>query len=340
MIRVYSSLNVIFTNEKISQMDLELMIRFLNDDLNEKEKAELTGWLKEHEGNRKKFEHVKLLWEKSHQLKAFEEINATEDWEIIRPHLKPKYQVHAKKIPLTSFVLKVAVLLVFAFILTFGLYKIIHFIPKGETINIVSAESIQNFSLPDGTSVTLNKNSFITYNKKFNKNHREIFFSGEAYFEVIKGNRLPFVIRTNNSTIQVVGTRFNIRDDSSSVTVTVISGKIWLYETENRQNQVKLVKNETASFEYATRKIIYGQTSDLNFLSWKTGRFEFFKTPTVDVLNTIATYFNKKLIIRSPVRDSITGVFENQPLNDILKEIELTSSLKIENQQHYIIVRK
>ena len=138
----------------------------------------------------------------------------------------------------------------------------------------------------------------------------------------------------------MVGTRFNIRDDSSSVTVTVISGKIWLYETGNRQNQVKLIRNETASFEYATKKIIYGQNSDLNFLSWKTGRFEFIKTPTVDVLNTIATYFNKKLIIHSPVKDSITGVFENQPLDDILKEIELTSSLTIENQPDYIIVRK
>ena len=323
----------------ISPMDLELIIRFLRDDLNDKEKAELTGWI-EHESNRKKFEHIKNLWEKFHQLKSFEEINVKEDWELIRPHLKPKYQLHAKKLPLTSFILKVALLLIFAFILTFGLYKIIHYMPKDDAVSIISYEGIKDFSLPDGTSVTLNKNSFITYNKRFNRNHREIFFSGEAYFEVIKGNRLPFVIRTNNSTIQVVGTRFNIRDDSSSVTVTVISGKIWLYETGNRQNQVRLVKNETASFEYATKKIIYGQNSDLNFLSWKTGRFAFIKTPTVDVLNTIATYFNKKLIIHSPLRDSITGVFENQPLGEILKEIELTSSLKIENQQDYIIVRK
>jgi ferric-dicitrate binding protein FerR (iron transport regulator) len=231
-------------------------------------------------------------------------------------------------------------LLIFAFLLTFGLYNIIHLVPKSETVRIASSESIQDFSLPDGTSVTLNKHSFITYNKRFNKNHREIFFSGEAYFEVDQGNRLPFVIRSNNSTIQVVGTRFNIRDDSSSVTVTVLSGKVWLYETGNRQNQVRLVKNETASFEYATKKIVYGQNSDLNFLSWKTGRFEFYKTPTVDVLITIATYFDKKLIIRSPVRDSITGVFDNQPLDDILNEIELTSSLKIENQQDQIIVRK
>jgi transmembrane sensor len=321
-------------------MDLELIIRFLTEGLDEKEEAELSGWIEEHDGNRKKFEHIRSIWEKSQQLKAFEDIKVEEDWEHIRPHLKPKFKSHAQKLPVSSFLLRIAVLLIIAFGLTFGLYKMIRFVPKINTYSFSSSENIKDFTLPDGSSVTLNKNSFISYNKKYNKNNREVFFGGEAYFDVIKDNSLPFVIRTSNSTLQVVGTCFNVRDDSSSVTVTVISGKVWLYETGNRQNQVKLVRNETASFEYATRKIIYGQNSNLNFLSWKTGRFEFIKTPTVDVLNTIATYFNKKLIIRIPVRDSITGVFENQPLDEILKEIELTSSLKIENQQDYIIVRK
>ena len=321
-------------------MDLERLVRFLTGDLNEKEKAELTGWLSEHEGNRKQFEHVRYLWEKSHQLKSFDEINADEGWEIVRPQLKSKFRSHAQRLPLTSFFLRVAVLLIFACGLIFGLYKIIHFVPKEDTVCVISTDGLRDVSLPDGTLITLNKNSRITYEKGFNKNNREVFYSGEAYFDVIKGQDLPFVIRTSKSTIQVVGTSFNIRDDSCSVTVTVISGKVWLYETGNMRNQVKLVKNEMASFEYTTRKIIYGQNSDLNFLSWKTGRFEFIKTPTVDVLNTIATYFNKKLIIRIPVRDSITGVFENQPLDEILKEIELTSSLKIDNQQDYIIVRK
>lgn len=321
-------------------MYLEWLVRFITGDLEEKEKAELTEWMNKDESNRKKFEHFRYLWEKSHQLRSFDQIGVKEGWEVVRPRLKSKFKLHSQKLSLSSFLMRVAVLLILACGMVFGLYKIIHFVPKDEAVNVMSADNIRDLSLPDGTWITLNKNSLITYDKRFNKNNREIFFSGEAYFDVIRGHRLPFVIRTSNSTIQVVGTSFNIRDDSSSVTVTVISGKVWLYETANRQNQVKLVKNETASFKYATKKIIYGQNSDLNFLSWKTGRFEFVKTPTVDVLNTIASYYNKKLIIRIPVRDSITGVFENQPLDEILKEIELTSSLKIDNQEDYIIVRK
>lgn len=321
-------------------MYLEWLVRFMTGDLDEKEMAELTEWMKKDESNRKEFEHFRYLWEKSQQLRSFDQIDIKEDWEIVRPQLKSKFKLRSQKLTLSSFLMRVAVLLILACGMVFGLYKIIHFVPKDEAINVISSDNIRDVSLPDGTWVTLNKNSLISYNKHFNKNNREIFFSGEAYFDVIRGHHLPFVIRTSNSTIQVVGTSFNIRDDSSSVTVTVISGKVWLYETANRQNQVKLTKNETASFEYATKKIIYGQNSDLNFLSWKTGRFEFVKTPTVDVLNTIASYYNKKLIIHIPVRDSITGVFENQPLDEILKEIELTSSLKIDNQEDYIIVRK
>ncbi len=321
-------------------MYLEWLVRFITDDLGEKDKAELTEWIKKDESNRKKLERFRYLWEKSHQLRSFDQINIKEDWEVVRPQLKSKYKLRAQKLTLSSFLMRVAVLLILTCGIVFGLYKIIHFVPKDDVVNIMSVDKIRDVTLPDGTWITLNKNSLITYNKHFNKNNREIYFNGEAYFDVIRGHSLPFVIRTSNSTIQVVGTSFNIRDDSSALTVTVISGKVWLYETANKQNQVKLVKNETASFKYATKKIIYGQNSDLNFLSWKTGRFEFVKTPTVDVLNTIASYYNKKLIIHIPVRDSITGVFENQPLDEILKEIELTSSLKIDNQEDYIIVRK
>ncbi|MBN2214766.1 MAG: FecR domain-containing protein [Bacteroidales bacterium] len=321
-------------------MNLEWLVRFLTGDLEEKEKKELAEWIKENESNKKKFENIRYLWEKSPGLKAYNEIDVEEGWESVRPHLKSRFKLRAQKLPLSAFLLRVAVLLVFACVMVFGLYKIIHFIPKDDTISVVSSDIIKDVSLPDGTWITLNKYSQITYDKRFNKNNREVFFSGEAYFDVIRGQRLPFIIRTGNSTIQVVGTSFNIKDDSSSLTVTVISGKVWLYETANRENRVRLAKNETASFDYATKKIIYGENSDLNFLSWKTGSFEFVKTPTVDVLNTIASYYNKKLILNIPVHDSITGVFDNQPLDEILKEIELTSSLKIDNQEDYIIVRK
>ena len=321
-------------------MDLQSIVRYLCGDMDEAEKKKVTDWISENEQNKGDFDKFSKIWEKSGKLNDFENISAGNDWELIKPDFKPRYTLRSKKIPLNTFLFRAAVLLIFAAGLAYGLYKIVTVFPKNNQVYVTSDESVKDLILPDGTLITLNKNSVISYNHRFNKTNREVFFNGEAYFDVNKGNSLPFVIRTKSSTIQVLGTSFNIKDDSTSVKVTVISGKVWLYETANRNNYVKLTTNETASFKYTTKQIIYGQNNDLNFLSWKTGRFEFFKTPTVEALNTIAEHFNKKLIVRIPLRDSLTGVFENQPLDEILKEIELASSLTIENQLDYIIVRK
>ncbi len=325
---------------KTSQMDFANSVRFLTGEMEEKERVELLKILDENPDAKKKFELLKKIWEKSSGLNTFSAIDIDEDWQNIQSKLKPKFKLRSQKIPFSGFMIRTAVILLIAFGLAFGLYRLVNILPKTELITNSSINTIQEFTLPDGSVVLLNKNSQISYNQKFNKNNRELFFSGEAFFKVAANSALPFVIRTCNTTIQVVGTSFNIKDDTSAVKVTVVTGKVSFYETKNRNNHIELVKNQVASFEYATRKIIYGQNSDLNFLSWKTGRFEFFKTPTLDVLATLADYFNKKLIIKIPLKDSITGIFENQPLEEILKEIELTSSLKIENNQDYIIVRK
>ena len=325
---------------KTSQMDFADIGKFLSGELDEKERIEFLKKLDANPDDKKKFEQFKKIWDKSQGIKDFETINIDNDWVYIQSKLKPKFKLRSQKIPLSGFIIRAAAILVIAFGLAFGLYRFMNIFQKTVLITNQSTDSINEILLPDGSVVVLNKNSEIFYNQKFNKNNRELFFNGEAFFKVAANASLPFVVRTRNTTIQVVGTSFNIKDDTSAVKVTVLTGKVSLYETRNRKNHVELIKNQAASFEYATRKIIYGQNNDLNFLTWKTGRFEFFKTPTVDALTTLADYFNKKLIVKIPVKDSITGVFENQPLDEILKEIELTSAIKIENNQNYIIVRK
>ena len=321
-------------------MYFEKIVRFLTGELEGKEQDELLNLVKTNSENKKNFEKVKKIWEKSSDLSVLERINVPEDWSSVQSRLKPKFRIHAKKIPLQRFILRAAVVIIIAFGLVWSLYKVTSLFPWNKMTAYSSDVTIREVILPDGSIVLLNKNSEIIFNQNFNQNNRELFFRGEGYFKVAENRSLPFVIRAQNSTIQAIGTSFNVKEDTSSVRITVTSGKVSIYETKNRNNHIEIIKNQAASFEYATRKIIYGQNSDLNFLSWKTGRFEFFKTPTVDVLTTIADYFDKKIVFKTSVSDSITGIFENQPLDEILKEIELTTSIKIENIQNLIIVRK
>jgi len=80
--------------------------------------------------------------------------------------------------------------------------------------------------LPDGSTVILHAGSKLDYPSTFPANIREITLSGEAYFDVRHDDRKPFVIHTGKVRTTVLGTAFNIRWDSSKVTVSVTGGKV------------------------------------------------------------------------------------------------------------------
>ncbi len=321
-------------------MDIDFIVRYLATEVSAKDKEQIEQWMKVSSKNREKIEQYKKIWETSVFLGKFDEIDETTDWYLIRNRFKPKYSLRVHHIPAWKYLIRAAAVIVVAVGLVYGLYFVVSSTQKAEKISEFTTDAVKTVELPDGTQVTLNRNSYLTYTSAFGIRNRVITMRGEGYFDVSRDTEHPFTINTSASTIQVVGTKLNIREDTSTVKVTVLSGKVRFFEKENKENGVDLSKNQTASFNAATKKIIYGTNDDLNFLTWKTGRFEFIKTPTTDALNTIADYFDKQLIIQTSIHDSITGVFDNQPLNEILKEIALTTSLKIDNAPEYIIIRK
>ena len=321
-------------------MDLDFIVRYLANEVSNEDRNSIEKWIDADSENFRKVAEYKKIWEASSFVGTFDEIDKKQDWEIIKDKFKPRYRMHAEHIPAWKYLTRGVAILLVAVGLVYGLYYITSLAKNPNQIVTEATDQIKTITLPDGTEVTLNKNSFISYTSDYNIKNRNIELEGEAYFRVNKNSIYPVIIQTVNSTIRVVGTVFNVREDTISVKVTVLSGKVLFYETLDKENKVELKKNEAASFYLASKKIIYGLNDDLNVLTWKTGKFEFVKTPTVEALNTIAGYFNKRLVLQANVQDSITGVFDNQPLYEILKEIELTTSLKIDNVEDLIIIRK
>jgi transmembrane sensor len=84
-------------------------------------------------------------------------------------------------------------------------------------------------TLDDGSSIFLNPNSKISYAQNFNQgNIREIYLSGEAFFEVAKNPNKPFLVYANELITKVLGTSFNVRAyaDEKDVTVKVRTGRV------------------------------------------------------------------------------------------------------------------
>ena len=96
-------------------------------------------------------------------------------------------------------------------------------IPRGETFKVV---------LSEGTEVFLNSDSRLAYPTVFKGKERVVSLEGEAYFKVAKDAAHPFIVKSGNLQIRVLGTEFNVRSYSpTDVRVTLITGKVAVSDT-------------------------------------------------------------------------------------------------------------
>jgi transmembrane sensor len=158
--------------------------------------------------------------------------------------------------------------------------------------------------LPDSTEVWLNAASSLEFPDKFKGNKREVFLTGEAFFDVKHADNFPFLIHTKNITTTVVGTAFNIRayPDQKVITVSVSRGKVKvsrndeLIATLTKGQQVKVNntkdkdKDQVIEEEIAVEKINSWQQGDLNYDDMT---FE-------DIVKDLQNVFNVEIRIEDP----------------------------------------
>jgi ferric-dicitrate binding protein FerR (iron transport regulator) len=192
--------------------------------------------------------------------------------------------------------------------------------------------------LPDGTRVTLNHSSKISYPTEFAGTTREITLSGEAFFEVTPNAQKPFIIKTNSASIKVLGTSFNVYAYTNNplVEVVVKTGKVELLEnpvaSETLIGKVLLLPGEKGIFDKLNKKITKEVTSNNNTLSWMTHEIEFNETTLNEAINTLNRAFNLHVDVDENVDRNlhISATFNHQKPEYIMDVVALTLNLKLE----------
>lgn len=132
--------------------------------------------------------------------------------------------------------------------------------------------------LPDGTKVWLNSSSSVEYVAPFFSRQRRVKMEGEAYFEVEHDRRAPFVVSTNGLDIEVLGTRFNIRNDDNEhrVTTVLLEGAVKAYASGREQASVRLHPAQQLVFDTRTHAMrLTDCPSAERSINWIDGRFCF-----------------------------------------------------------------
>lgn len=306
-------------------------IKYLTDKLDNEEKVAMENYLNDKE-KRKEFDEYVRLWEESNKIGKQPDINIEEDWQIVRSRMG--FDKRTKRISPLKYFSRIAAILVLAFGLVI-LFKMV--LRVSETNNdyfteYISADEKKLVSLPDGSIITLNRNSKLLISKTFNSDNREVILTGEAYFDVEKNPDVPFKVYAENSIVEVLGTSFNIRSDTSEVIVDVVSGKVAFYNPSTDVKGIRLSKQEEGIYTVTNSKILKSKRWDPNNIAWYTNEIIFDNSDIEYVFTTLARYFNKIPIINAPnYPERFYGKFENgESLEEIIEVLSKTLDTKFD----------
>lgn len=185
-----------------------------------------------------------------------------------------------------------------------------------------------NLTLPDGSQVSLNAGSKISWNDRNFNDKRQVKIEGEVYFEVQKGT--PFSIKTNNGTVQILGTQLNVFSRGNEFNVSCITGKVAVVA---QNSEVILNPGEKAELTASgLTKISLPAVSQT--AAWKEGVFYFDDKPLVSIFAEIERQFNVQVQYNGDVKRSITVSFTNKKLEEALDVVCIPMGLKyeVENQ--------
>ena len=202
-----------------------------------------------------------------------------------------------------------------------------------------------SFLLPDSTTVFLNAESRLRFPDRFVPgSERIVYLSGEAYFDVKRDPRSPFLVCLEHSAVKVTGTSFNVKaypDDTNEAT-TLISGtgSMGIGTTE----QWIVLKPGEQGYYDATRKTLLQQTVDVNYYTaWKDGVFAFYRQPLEEVMKTLGCWYLFDTHYQNEALKSIlyTGkINRHASIREVLHTFELMDELTFDIKGKEVIVRR
>lgn len=181
------------------------------------------------------------------------------------------------------------------------------------------------FFLPDGTVVWLNSESSLAYEVDSERKVRIVNLDGEAFFDVTKDKERPFIVKTSNCEVKVVGTQFNVKayPEDPSHQVSLSEGIVSVQGVaENENDPVILQPGESLSVNE------YGEKLKSTFdhqvtLGWRMGILHFEDASFQDVVNKLERWYGKDFLIEGDSKGTwkFTSEFHNETLENVLSAI-------------------
>lgn len=218
-----------------------------------------------------------------------------------------------------------------------------------------------NIKLPDGTVVWLNSDSKINYKNDFSNKKREVWLTGEAYFDVKHDPAHPFVIHTAKINIKVLGTAFNVKSypNDDYTETSLIRGKIDVNFTDRPDEHIILRPNEKLIVSKNQQVVKNGNVNALDKIkislvniepatkedplaetAWMSSKLMFDDTPFSEIANVLERRFDIKVFFANNKSKDyrFTGTFEDEDLGEILQLMKITKPFNYELKKKQLTI--
>ena len=228
---------------------------------------------------------------------------------------------------------------------------------SGEHLNYVKGEETQEIqynilrvprggeytvTLQDGSVVQLNSASELRYPVQFAGQERRVFLSGEAYFEVAKDARHPFVVEVGHAEIEVLGTSFNVYSylEEQKTEATLVEGKVRFFAGGQ---EVTLSPGEQGVWDTAGH-LDKREVDVYPYIAWKDGKFVFRKRTLEEVMRIVSRWYNVNVVFEDAVSKQVSfsgNIRRYDDFSRVVGMLEMTGGLefKIEGKTIYIAAK-
>lgn len=197
--------------------------------------------------------------------------------------------------------------------------------------------SVVKLTLPDGSTARLAGGSILEFPERFVNNLRKVeLINGEGFFDIQHNPKQPFVLNTGNTTIRVLGTRFNVNNtDQSKLAITLTQGSIAFSQTGATLTKTILKPGQQLIYNKNLSVIESLSKADTSYVtSWTIGTLWFKHTPMREVLRRLERHYGVSFTLhnQADLNVPLTGKFRGQPISRILHLIENSTHLKFSKE--------
>jgi ferric-dicitrate binding protein FerR (iron transport regulator) len=300
-----------------------LIARSLENNLTPAEQEALQTWLEQDDTNRRYYNELCSTWEFTGGLTTDIEPDIEDNWARFNRKLQVTEQP-AGIIRSYRYIVRVAA----AVLLLGGAATAYFMLNASQDITVQTAANEKNIIvLSDGTKAFMNHTSTLRYARNFEGGERAVYLEGEAFFDVTKDDKHPFVVYTQQTRTQVLGTSFDVKAYAAQpAEVSVLSGKVAVSGKEENA-QLILTQGKKVVFR-KNKQLEEDAIANQDFIAWKENILDFNDELIGNVTKKLEAYYDVKIV----VEDNVAGYHikshfsSGESLEQVLNTIALTAN--------------